>query len=87
MIGLDAIPRRWRVVAAAAAALLLNLGFRVSVSLRTGMHVGKVWRMPIRESDVANGPMALNLSDAIVVASRTRGGSNSHGASRRRRAS
>ena len=51
-------------------SLLLNLGFRVSVSLRTGMHVGKVWRMPIRESDVASGPMALNLSDAIVVASR-----------------
>ncbi|MEO0476309.1 MAG: hypothetical protein AAF085_10145 [Planctomycetota bacterium] len=51
-------------------SLLLNLGFRVSVSLRTGMHVGKVWRMPIRESDSAGGPMALNLSDAIVVASR-----------------
>ncbi|MEM9345367.1 MAG: hypothetical protein AAGB26_01995 [Planctomycetota bacterium] len=51
-------------------SLLLNLGFRVSVSLRTGMHVGKVWRMPIREADSAGGPMALNLSDAIVVASR-----------------
>ena len=62
-------------------SLLLNLGFRVSVSLRTGMHVGKVWRMPITpksltmdadgslvESGVA--PMGVNLSDAIVVASR-----------------
>ena len=52
-------------------SLLLNLGFRVSVSLRTGMHVGKVWRMPMRESqDDAITPMAVNLSDAIVVASR-----------------
>ncbi len=52
-------------------SLLLNLGFRVSVSLRTGMHVGKVWQMPIREAEGADAaPMALNLSDAIVVASR-----------------
>jgi class 3 adenylate cyclase len=52
-------------------SLLLNLGFRVSVSLRTGMHVGKVWQMPMRE--VVEGeiaPMSVNLSDAIVVASR-----------------
>jgi len=52
-------------------SLLLNLGFRVSVSLRTGMHTGKVWRMPMRETladDIT--PMAVNLSDAIVVASR-----------------
>lgn len=69
-------------------SLLLNLGFRVSVSLRTGMHVGKVWRMPMRsdamprldlavQSVVKNSkhnpaapPAGLNLSDAIVVASR-----------------
>lgn len=61
-------------------SLLLNLGFRVSVSLRTGMHVGKVWRMPMRPRNVvvpmggfeatATGPMGVNLSDAIVVASR-----------------
>jgi hypothetical protein len=61
-------------------SLLLNLGFRVSVSLRTGMHTGKVWRMPMRPqmaiedaADTASnsgGPMGVNLSDAIVVASR-----------------
>lgn len=52
-------------------SLLLNLGFRVSVSLRTGMHVGKVWRMPMREMmEDEITPMAVNLSDAIVVASR-----------------
>ena len=64
-------------------SLLLNLGFRVSVSLRTGMHVGKVWQMPMRPRNVARGvenmqqttggsggPMGINLSDAIVVASR-----------------
>lgn len=66
-------------------SLLLNLGFRVSVSLRTGMHVGKVWRMPMRprprprkvamtgqEGDELPGEavMGVNLSDAIVVASR-----------------
>ncbi|MEM1354777.1 MAG: hypothetical protein AAGC44_11610 [Planctomycetota bacterium] len=56
-------------------SLLLNLGFRVSVSLRTGMHVGKVWRMPMKAgvSDpqaIIDSPMALNVSDAIVVASR-----------------
>ncbi|MEM6260437.1 MAG: hypothetical protein AAGC72_09620 [Planctomycetota bacterium] len=52
-------------------SLLLNLGFRVSVSLRTGMHVGKVWQMPMRETiDAGVAPMAVNLSDAIVVASR-----------------
>ena len=61
-------------------SLLLNLGFRVSVSLRTGMHVGKVWRMPMRPQSVGQGeamkqehgggPMGVNLSDAIVVASR-----------------
>ena len=52
-------------------SLLLNLGFRVSVSLRTGMHVGKVWQMPMREAEDADvAPMAVNLSDAIVVASR-----------------
>lgn len=64
-------------------SLLLNLGFRVSVSLRTGMHVGKVWRMPMRprprtaamtghDEQEAHGEavMGVNLSDAIVVASR-----------------
>lgn len=62
-------------------SLLLNLGFRVSVSLRTGMHTGKVWRMPMRPKNLtipsadAQGietatPMGVNLSDAIVVASR-----------------
>ena len=62
-------------------SLLLNLGFRVSVSLRTGMHVGKVWRMPISPRNLALAeieenagsaqvPMGVNLSDAIVVASR-----------------
>lgn len=56
-------------------SLLLNLGFRVSVSLRTGMHVGKVWRMPMRAGlsspeEVIRAQMALNVSDAIVVASR-----------------
>ena len=52
-------------------SLLLNLGFRVSVSLRTGMHVGKVWQMPMRETGESGvAPMAVNLSDAIVVASR-----------------
>ena len=62
-------------------SLLLNLGFRVSVSLRTGMHVGKVWRMPMRPSslgiasdgslvEASDAPMGVNLSDAIVVASR-----------------
>lgn len=66
-------------------SLLLNLGFRVSVSLRTGMHVGKVWRMPMTISGASLGadgrlvigekastqaPMGVNLSDAIVVASR-----------------
>ena len=52
-------------------SLLLNLGFRVSVSLRTGMHVGKVWQMPMRETTEAGvAPMSVNLSDAIVVASR-----------------
>jgi len=62
-------------------SLLLNLGFRVSVSLRTGMHVGKVWRMPMRPQNLALSgeeipdesmiaPMGVNLSDAIVVASR-----------------
>ena len=60
-------------------SLLLNLGFRVSVSLRTGMHVGKVWQMPMRPQKLAQGedgvqeiapPMGINLSDAIVVASR-----------------
>lgn len=70
-------------------SLLLNLGFRVSVSLRTGMHVGKVWRMPT-PSPEASGKLrlqpepapdvvghghplrepGLNISDAIVVASR-----------------
>lgn len=55
-------------------SLLLNLGFRVSVSLRTGMHTGKVWQMPLRPSqedckDVMP-PTGINLSDAIVVASR-----------------
>jgi class 3 adenylate cyclase len=60
-------------------SLLLNLGFRVSVSLRTGMHVGKVWQMPMRPRNLAREeegvqeiapPMGINLSDAIVVASR-----------------
>lgn len=76
-------------------SLLLNLGFRVSVSLRTGMHVGKVWRMPTpspgvegklrvepeQEEDLDARPdvmghdhplrePGLNISDAIVVASR-----------------
>lgn len=57
-------------------SLLLNLGFRVSVSLRTGMHVGKVWRMPMIPSnqpiDQAQPDvvMGVNVSDAIVVASR-----------------
>ena len=60
-------------------SLLLNLGFRVSVSLRTGMHTGKVWQMPMRPRNVVQGvngveeiapPMGINLSDAIVVASR-----------------
>lgn len=63
-------------------SLLLNLGFRVSVSLRTGMHVGKVWQMPMRPrprngaqdaqgiNDLSGGAMGINLSDAIVVASR-----------------
>lgn len=70
-------------------SLLLNLGFRVSVSLRTGMHVGKVWRMPtpspgvMGKLRVAPEPApnvmghghplrepGLNISDAIVVASR-----------------
>lgn len=60
-------------------SLLLNLGFRVSVSLRTGMHVGKVWQMPMRPQELAQcedgvqeiaPPMGINLSDAIVVASR-----------------
>ncbi len=55
-------------------SLLLNLGFRVSVSLRTGMHVGKVWQMPMRPRDEQlqgmGAPMGINLSDAIVVASR-----------------
>jgi len=52
-------------------SLLLNLGFRVSVSLRTGMHVGKVWRMPMRDGALDTAAtMSINLSDAIVVASR-----------------
>lgn len=61
-------------------SLLLNLGFRVSVSLRTGMHVGKVWQMPITPRKQAGDQApdqtphalgdAINLSDAIVVASR-----------------
>lgn len=61
-------------------SLLLNLGFRVSVSLRTGMHVGKVWRMPMTPGSLAphaeqaqsgsGVPAGVNLSDAIVVASR-----------------
>lgn len=61
-------------------SLLLNLGFRVSVSLRTGMHTGKVWQMPMRPGNVvqdaegnetnSGATMGVNLSDAIVVASR-----------------
>ena len=62
-------------------SLLLNLGFRVSVTLRTGMHVGKVWRMPMTPRNTTHGamedrgddvdiPVGVNLSDAIVVASR-----------------
>ena len=56
-------------------SLLLNLGFRVSVSLRTGMHVGKVWRMPMQtqvkgDDKLITTPMSVNLSDGIVVASR-----------------
>lgn len=56
-------------------SLLLNLGFRVSVSLRTGMHVGKVWQMPMRPRHQAvdaldPAMMGINISDAIVVASR-----------------
>lgn len=64
-------------------SLLLNLGFRVSVSLRTGMHTGKVWRMPMRprprnvalvgeepQEQLGEAAMGVNLSDAIVVASR-----------------
>lgn len=71
-------------------SLLLNLGFRVSVSLRTGMHVGKVWQMPMSPrprnvghdaaqvgGDLVEGfanasgvAMGINISDAIVVASR-----------------
>ncbi len=46
-------------------SLLLNLGFRVSVSLRTGLHVGAVWRYPI---DSPNS--SALISDAVNVASR-----------------
>ena len=53
-------------------ALLMDLGFRATVSLRTGLHVGKVWQMPL--GDVATGEPgaahSVNISDAIVVASR-----------------
>jgi len=63
-------------------SLLMNLGFRAEVSLRTGMHVGKVWRMPLKPDqsedtpnpqDLRTGALpgaGINLSDAIVVASR-----------------
>ncbi|MEM9416509.1 MAG: hypothetical protein AAGA29_13690 [Planctomycetota bacterium] len=58
-------------------SLLHNLGFRANVSLRTGMHVGKVWRMPMHGLGIQNhapqshGAVAgVNISDAIVVASR-----------------
>jgi len=51
-------------------ALLHDLGFRASVSLRTALHVGKVWRMPIATLPGQTASQAVNLSDAIVVASR-----------------
>lgn len=51
-------------------ALLHDLGFRTSVSLRTGLHVGKVYRMPIATLPGQAASQAVNLSDAIVVASR-----------------
>lgn len=51
-------------------ALLHDLGFRASVSLRTGLHVGKVWRMPIAALPGQHASQGVNLSDAIVVASR-----------------
>lgn len=51
-------------------ALLHDLGFRTSVSLRTALHVGKVWRMPIAALPGQSASQAVNLSDAIVVAAR-----------------
>ena len=58
-------------------SLLQNLGFRANVSLRTAIHVGKVWRMPMHglgidneSPEQASGAAGVNISDAIIVASR-----------------
>jgi class 3 adenylate cyclase len=48
--------------------LMLNLGFRASAALRTGLHIGRVWRM--RLSEETEMPRYSNISDAINVASR-----------------
>ena len=49
-------------------SLMMDLGFRVSISLRTGLHVGRVWRMAL--SREARTPHWCNVSDAIPIASR-----------------
>jgi class 3 adenylate cyclase len=49
-------------------SLLMNLGFRVDVQLRCGLHVGRVWQVAMPEP--AGHDRSLNISDAIVVASR-----------------
>ncbi len=48
--------------------LMLNLGFRASAALRTGLHIGPVWRMKLSEDP--EPPRYSNISDAINVASR-----------------
>jgi class 3 adenylate cyclase len=47
---------------------LLNLGFRVAIALRTGLHFGRVWRVAL-PGEKQQGHR-LNISDAINVASR-----------------
>ncbi len=60
-------------------SLLGNLGFRVNVSLRTALHVGPVYRLPLHPPaqaapdtmpSHAAPPRRVTLSDAVVVAAR-----------------
>ena len=51
-------------------SLLMDLGFRTNVQLRCGLHVGKVRQITLLGEDGQPHPQQVNLSDAIVVASR-----------------
>ncbi|MEM6457773.1 MAG: hypothetical protein AAF710_00100 [Planctomycetota bacterium] len=50
-------------------SLLLDLGFRADVRLRTALHCGPVYRLPLDTPD-DQPPRSVVLSDAVVIAAR-----------------